>query len=260
MLTFFIVLAVLVFVIAIKKGIPLIAFFAGLSCGIATLAKQSGILLLPAIWIFMLFSNKKEICKIKNVFFAMFNSYFLFFLAGFLASTGFWFYKVYLVYGTPFFRADTSSVYLEESTGWFEILRNRPHPFILFSIGILYLCPLFSLACLSIKNFIEEVKKIFSRLDFSYQFVILWLWILIFLIAIVAIGGKEHRYMMPAYPSLAILSAYYLDRMRKWVETKKYKLSGEIIVIAILICTALWTVSIGLDIVMRDGALLLKPF
>ena len=260
MLTFFVVIAVIIFVLAFKKKIPFIAFFAGVTCGIAVLAKQSGILLLPAIWLFMVLSKRKGLRNIRGVFSAAFNNYFLFFLAGLIISTGFWFYKVYLIYGTPFFMPDTSDVVSSDITGWFKTLTNRPHGYVLYSIGIPYICPIFLLAYFSIKKFILEIKNIILGKNFNYEFIILWLWILTFFVAVAAIGGKEHRYMLPIYPSLAILSAYYLDRVREYIEYKKSKSVGTVVIICFLALAASWTIPMGLDVIMKGGALLLRPF
>jgi 4-amino-4-deoxy-L-arabinose transferase-like glycosyltransferase len=259
MLTFFVLLAVIMFIIAFKKEIPYLAIFAGLACGIATLAKQSGALLLPPIWIFTVFLSKRSIRSLRDLSLAVFNSYFIFFFVGFLVSAGFWFYKVYLVYGAPFFRPEFKNVILDDKTGWFKRLATRPHSYILFSVGIPYLCPLFFLAYYSIKNFIIDIIRVFMKRDFNYEFIILWLWILGFFIVSFKIG-KEHRYMQPIYPALAVLAAYYLDKIRKFIKDKGGNLKAEILIIQLLILNAMWSIPIGISAIFENRALLIKPF
>jgi len=257
MLTFFVILTVLFFLVALRKKIPIMAFFAGLACGIATLTKQTGILLAPALWLFIVLLKRKDFYNIRGIVKAIFNSYFLFFLIGLLISSGFWFYKVYLVYGTPFFWPDIGDAVAKDTTGWFKVVAGRPHPYILFSIGIPFICPLFLLAYFSIKNFILNLKKIILGEEFNYVFIILWLWILIFYITAI---GKEHRYMLPIYPPLAILSAYYLSRIKIFIATKSNAFFGEIIIILILLVSAVYTIPLGLNTLMQGTALFLKPF
>ena len=261
MITFFITLTVLIFITAIRKKIPLIALFAGLTCGIATMAKQSGILMVPAIWFILILLNRKNIRDIKSLLIVSLNGYFLLFSLGFLISTAFWFYKVYQVYGNPLFMVDTGNVVSTDKTGWFNKLASRPHPLVLFPIGIPYLSPILALAYLSIKNFVENIKKVNLENILNNGFIILWCWVLNFFILFIMLALiKEHRYMLPIYPALAILSAYYLDRIRKFVGNKISTLVGETLAIALLILTAFWSIPMGQNIILNGDALLLKPF
>jgi len=258
MLTFFIALSVFIFMLALDKEKPAISLLGGLACGIGILAKQTALIIVPVIWVFTILLNKEKIRSPKDALKIIFNPYIGFFLAGAVIISGFWFYKVYSVYGTPFFTSlrDLNAIAAKDASGWHKAVAGRPHPFILYPIGILYLCPIILLSILSVRNFIlaffgqnaESLKR--------YQFVLPWIWIGAFYLASFAIG-KEHRYMMPAHPPLVILSAFVLNELKTLIRIEKFR---EIFILILLAACTLWSLPIGLGAVMQNQTLIMKPF
>ena len=73
-------------------------------------------------------------------------------------------------------------------------------------------------------------------------------------------GTKENRYMLPAYPAIAMLSADLLQKIGSFIERKFKRHNGDIFIIAVLMACAFWSVPIGLTCALRNLALILKPF
>ncbi|MGB3241243.1 MAG: hypothetical protein WBB66_00095, partial [Candidatus Omnitrophota bacterium] len=70
----------------------------------------------------------------------------------------------------------------------------------------------------------------------------------------------EQRYMLPAIPAAAIISGYYLHRIRAWLDNKTKLHVGKVLVVVILVLCALWSIPFGRSVVLRDGALIRFPF
>ena len=74
---------------------------------------------------------------------------------------------------------------------------------------------------------------------------------------------KEHRYMLPFYPALAILSAYALSKIKNLLSVRlgpKQILLPEIIIIIFLILSAVWSIPIGINPALINKSLILEPF
>jgi hypothetical protein len=258
MLSFFVTLSVGILILALLRQKPIIALFSGLACGCGILAKQTGLILIPAAWILTILLNKGKFRDTKGVFMAIFNAYITFFITGILLATGFWFYKVSSVYGTPFFTSERNldAIATKDVTGWHKLVADRPHGYLLYLIGIPSLCPLFLFSFFSIKKSIKEVTDILFNKGSGFKLTILWLWVLAFYLSSFTIG-KEHRYMMPMHPALALLSGYMLTGLRDIVKIETLK---DVFILMILAGCAFWSVPIGLNAVINNQSLLLTPF
>lgn len=251
MLSFFVTLTVLFFFLAKEKNNLFLYFIAGTTCGIAVLTKQTGGFILIAILIFHLWQHKSNIFKLNKIHQISFDKYLLIFGLGILIVCFHWFYIVSKTYGHPLYSPPHPGV--GEKVWWFMTLRQRPR--LLYLISIPYLVPVFALVYFTIiggpfiRGFIDE-KKAF-----------LVIWVLTFLGILMYLGAtKENRYMLPAYPAIAILSADVLERIGNFLNLRFKKHYGTIFVVAILLACAFWSVPIGLRHALANAPLILKPF
>lgn len=251
MLSFFVALTVLFFFLAKEKNSLLLSFIAGLSCGIAVLTKQTGGFIIIAILIFHLWQQRSNIFKLNKIHQIIFDKYLLIFVFGFLIVTFHWFYAVIKIYGEPLYAPPIPKIVFQQ-VRWFMTLSKRPR--FLYLVSIPYLVPAFGLAYFSIiagpfiRKFIDE-KKAF-----------LFIWVLVFLAILMFRGARENRYMLPAYPAIAILSADILQRIGTFIDSRLKKHYGDIFIIAVLIACAFWSVPIGIKHALTNCALILKPF
>ena len=249
-LSFFVILTVLLFFLARERNNMILSFLAGIACGIAILIKQSGGFIIITILIFHLWQHRSGILKLKRIGRILVDRYLLILILALLIVCSHWFYTVSGTYGNPLY--SPSKCGLHQQATWFMALSQRPRFLYLFSIP--YLVPVFILAYFSIlagpfiKNFIDE-KKAF-----------LIIWVLTFLGILMIMGAKENRYMLPAYPAIAILSADLLQRIGSFIDSRFKKRYGDIFIIAILVACAFWSAPIGIKYALANLALILKPF
>jgi len=248
----FVTLSAILFFLAQKKDKFWLSFLGGISCGIAVLTKQNAGIIFPGLIVYSIL--------IKRSF-----KHLIPYGIGLTMATASWFYKVYSIYGNPLYSPSHPNLQKTDTTGWFKRIASRPRPLILFSIGIPYLSPLFILAYITLKNFvlrlrlwnsIEKMNKEGNNIAF------LWFWILSFILFFIFYGGgDEHRRMLSAYPAIAVLSAYILNKMRIFFEKRfNNAILFELILLAILIASALWSVPMGIEAVMTNDAIITKPF
>lgn len=250
MLSFFVVLTVLLFFLAREKNNLFLFFIAGITCGIAVLVKQTGGFIIIAILIFHLWQHKSELFKIKKIHRVIFDKHLLVFFLGALIIIFHWFYIVIKIYGNPLYSPPKPEIIFQRAE-WFMALSRRPR--FLYLVTIPYLVPVFALAYFTIiagpfiRGFIDK-KKAF-----------LIIWILTFLILIMNMG-RENRYMLPAYPAIAMLSADLLQKIGDFINSKLKKQYGDIFILVVLTACAFWSMPIGLKYALRNLSLILKPF
>ena len=251
MLSFFVVLTVLFFFLAKEKGSLSLSFIAGISCGLAVLVKQTAGFIVIAILVFQLWHHRSNILKINKIPQIIFDKYLLIFGIGVAITTLHWFYIVTKVYGEPLYTPPIPKIVFQQ-VWWFNLLSKRP--VFLYLVTIPYLVPLFALMYFSIiigpfiKGFINERKTF------------LIIWALTFLVILIWRTTKENRYMLPAYPAIAMLSADLLVRIEAFIDNRLKKPYGLIVIIAALIACAFWSVPIGINHALANFPLILKPF
>lgn len=252
MLSFFVVLTVLLFFLAKERQNLLLCFAAGLACGIAVLVKQTGGFIIIAILVFHFWQHKNDMFKLDKVGEIIFDRYLLIFGLGALIIIFHWFYMITETYGHPLYSPPHPGL-AQQGVGWWVALSRRPR--FLYLITIPYMVPVFALVYFAIvispfiRRFINE-KKTF-----------LIIWILTFLGMLMYLGAtKENRYMLPAYPAIAMLSADLLVKIESFVNNRLKRPYGLIVVIAVLIACAFWSVPIGIEHALTNRALILKPF
>jgi hypothetical protein len=247
-------LAVLLYILSLKKNMLWLAFPGGIACGLSAITKQNGAFIAFVIIAWHFIVNFEDLLKKETFLKTVFNINLILFGLGILISAGYWFYKVYSVYGSPVYRPHQANIAETAKTGWFKMVGSRPK--YLYSAGIPYQNPLFGLAYLS---------PLFYWIDqkFRKETLLLILWIIIFLFIFQVYlggGGKEHRYMLPAYPAFAILGAYIADKIRVFLDKKIGFYTGTLILIICLGASAIWSVPMAMDVLFTNGALIMKPF
>ena len=247
-------LAAFLYLLSIKKKLPLLALFGGLACGLSAITKQSGAFIVIVIIAWHFINNFENLLKKGAFFKTLFNLNLILFGVGTVLSAGFWFYKVFSIYGDPFYRPHQTNIAEMAKTSWFKIVGSRPK--YIYSAGIPYQNPLFGLAYLSPLFFWLDKKKRKETL-----FLIIWIAVFLYIFQIyLGGGGKEHRYLLPAYPAFAILGAYIAEKARSFMDNKIGFQTGTLILIICLIASAIWSIPMGLDVLFTNGALILKPF
>ena len=252
MLATFVVLSFILLVGAVRKEKLYLALLAGASCGVATITKQTGGIALVAVWIYQLIQNKDKLKDFKQWPKVFLDKYFLWFSLGLLTISGYWFFKVSQTYGNPIYMPIQPDIFQTDKSTWFTMLAKRPPPLKFYLRGIPYLAPLLGLACLTLKTLWVKGKVLLTKSEVDRNnIILLWLWFAVFLGLFLVFKAKEHRYMLPAYPAIAILSAYILQRMREFLTRftdKKIITDGAIIILLLL--GAWWSIPIGVNTVI----------
>ncbi len=263
MLSAFVALSVILFILSQKRQRAWISLLAGMSCGMAVLTKQNGGIIFVAIILYSIWIHRTFLKDIRKWPLLIFDKYLVSFGIGLILISAPWFYKIYSLYGNPLYLPPKPDILETDKTGWFRLTRARPHPLKLFTIGIPYISPAFIFVYGTLKKFMSYFLNPFEKSDKeSDKFMLLWFWILAFMLFFILLGGgKEHRRMLPAYPAIAILASYALTKFGIFIKrVSKNKLIAEVLIIAMLMLSASWSISIGLSTVMRNGALILRPF
>ncbi|KJJ85220.1 membrane protein containing Glycosyl transferase, family 39 domain protein [Candidatus Omnitrophus magneticus] len=249
---FFAVLAIFLYILSVKKNISLLAFLAGISCGISTITKQNGGAIAGlAIILWHIVSNADNLFKKETCLKTIFDKKLILFFLGTFLSAGYWFYKVIKIYGEPLYRPRQENLLESAKIGWFKIVQSRPK--YLYLVGIPYQNPLFLLAYIS-PIWLYLNKKLFK----SHCMPVLWLAGAFYLASKFFTG--EHRYMITAYPAFAMLSAFVSNRMRLWIDNFMGYKTGTVLFFSILIFSIFWSVPMAYETLYHVGALILKPF
>lgn len=254
MTAFLAVLSVLLYLISLDKKLPLVALAGGIACGLSAITKQSGAFIVFVIVIWHFLSNLDRLFKKDTFLSVVFDKYLIFFLLGTLLSAIYWFSKVASVYGTPIYRPHQAKIAEVAKTMWFKTVGERPWP--VYLVGIPFQNPLFTLAYLS-PVFLWLDKK-FSK---STLLGIVWISVFLYIFQVyLGSGGKEHRYMLPAYPAFACLGAYVADYIRSKMNEKIGFQTGTYVLIILLVASVSWSVPMAYKTLFYNGALIMRPF
>ncbi len=253
----FVLMAAIFFFKGYKSRSTVFGVAAGVAAGIAILFKQTAGFFLIGITVFYFWDNRRMLTTATGIKKFLLNPFALAMVAAFLAVSGFWFLKVYEVYGGFIHKHLAGS---EVSDSFAVIKRNRPPGVLVYLVGIPFLSPVFLFAWVVLS---KKVRS-FAGSDRQWIFPFLACWIFAyFFILVVFFTGKEHRYMLPAYPAMALLAAYVLNRIRVWGNryTRSWKWLGadEFVVISLLL-TAQWSIYQASDAIYNAAVIILKPF
>jgi 4-amino-4-deoxy-L-arabinose transferase-like glycosyltransferase len=152
-------------------------------------------------------------------------------IAAFLVTLP-WFWIVTQTYGNPLHFPTQEGG--KELMAWLELVRSRP--WYTYPVDIVFQNPLMGFALCSF--FISFGKK-------GLKFFLAG-WFLIFYIALmVMVEGKENRYMLPAYPALAIMASVVLYRCRDIVNRITTRGLGDAMVLVLLAVSSVWSIKIA---------------
>jgi 4-amino-4-deoxy-L-arabinose transferase-like glycosyltransferase len=141
-----------------------------------------------------------------------------------------WYFSVYTIWGAPMHDPITAG-----SSAWFTFLKSRP--WYTYLVSIPAMVPLFSL------GFLRCVTVFTQRVPNAERVLAVWfgsfLGVLMLIIAGAEQLGPDSRYMLPAYPPLAILSAIQLLRITKWLAERRSRPQAYLgLAAALLLCVA----------------------
>jgi len=254
MTAFLTVLAVILYVLALDKKMPIFALLGGLSCGLSAITKQNGAFVAFAIVIWHFGSNADKLFKKDTFLKVIFDKYLILFIIGAVVSSGYWFLKVTSVYGSPIYKPYQAGLSRVAKTGWFKAVGSRPR--YLYLLGIPYQNPIFGLAYL-FPLWLWKDKKLFKH----SLFLVIWIAVFLYIFTVyLGGGGKEHRYMLPVYPAFAILGAYVANKIRLIIDKAMGFKAGSVLLAFALAVSAAWSIPIGLGALLHGAALIMRPF
>ncbi len=256
--------AMYLFYLAAQRGRNFLVFTAGMIAGYAVLAKQSLLLVVPAVWAFQFFSEEAlELKSPRTWARSLMNKNGILFFLGMLLISYNWFELVYKVYGNPFYQPEIKQTFITDRSGWFKtVLQTRPHSLWLFIFNVPLLCFPFIFGHLTIVDF---AKKLVAgpRCGDSHRrpLLFLWFWIISFLVFFIfRVESREERYLLPAYPAMAILSGYGLERFRRWLATRTGFAAAGTVILVLFLLAALWSVPISFITAFNQRFLVLDPW
>jgi 4-amino-4-deoxy-L-arabinose transferase-like glycosyltransferase len=249
----FLVVGVLLYFASRRYDAGWMAFLGGVSCGYAVLLKQTGGFILPALIAYHVWLHRKYLLTLGGFRQILYEKFLFIFLVGLFITSAPWFFTVYQTYGNPIYTPYTLNLETA-TTDWVKTLLNRPPPIILYGVGIPYLMPLF------VFFYPAVVRLGLKREDLSDERVFLVLWVISFLGMFMIFDGREHRYMLPAYPAIAVLSASFIDWARVYLNERFTPYLGNGSCAAMFVLTAIWSVPIGMSAVLNNYGLILIPF
>jgi len=257
MLSFFVIVAVFLYYIGKERNSYLLSFLSGIGAGLAALTKPSGNITLLIILGYEAYYNLHVFFKPKTVLRLTNKRIILVFLGSFILISIPWYYQIFRNYSTLFYMPHLIKPELLNQVPWFKFVFNRP--WYMYLINIPFQNPILFLIYPSIiwifiqrSNVCEGTRE---------KKIILLIWIAAFFICFwTAKVGRELRYILPAYPAIALLSAEFLNSIQKRLGHKSNPFIVNIVVITIIIFSGWWSIRIGLSHVLNNLALIIMPF
>lgn len=241
-LSVFVLLCVLLFVAGKEKNSFFIIALSGVCAGLAALTKGSGIFIAPVIVLSSILSDISKSGIKDTTWKTYFGGKLLIFVLFFLAVSSFWYMKVAFAYGLPWHTPYQPGI--EEATEWFSMLKRRSYfgQFYYFII----LSPVF------VFFYWESIKTIYKRI-FTPARIICLVWFSLFVILLTLRPAKEERYMLPAYPAIAVLSGLGFEDLRiRLNKTSKGNCFGDIALSVFFLASCVWSIYIGLTCVFSN--------
>jgi len=240
MVSLFTILCVLLFWQGrIKKNLMLIAL-SGVCASIGAVTKQSGIFIVFIIIVFEILSRyaKEKTISIKLIL----NKELIIFALFAISICGFWYGKIALEYGVPWYRPHQEGI--ENVASWFIALSRRSR------FGQLYY--FFYLLPPLVLFYFESISTLLRK-SFTPQRIFCLVWFFLFVLLLILSTAKEERYLLPAYPAIAVFSGIAIENIRKRINNLgRIKHLGDIATISIFLLSSLWSINLGLNCVFRN--------
>lgn len=232
----------------VQKSLRLI-ILSGLIYSFALLTKNSAIILVITILACVyLFLNGTKKSLFKTII------YLGVFFITVIFITWPWYAVVIKTFGSLIYNPYQEGI--SRSHQWFQYINSRP--WYTYVIGIPMQVPLFFL------GYMAMVMTVIRGMQ-NRKNTILMIWFLSHLIILtVAVSrsemlGPDHRYMLPSYPALAVLTSYYMVNIRNSLNQRFGSVTGDITLgICFLICSC-WSLKVGLYYTTFDN-LIRIPF
>lgn len=246
--------AILFYILASQKKMWILALVGGIFCGFSAVTKLNGGLILIIIAIWHIAGNMDRLFRKDTFLNVLLDKRLWLFVLGFFVGSAYWFYNIMAVYGKPFHIPHPAQIAQTAKTQWYKTVGLRSR--YIYFVGIPYQNPLFLLA------YISPFWLLFDKKRFKNTLLLI-IWVAVFLYAMQVLfghGGKEHRYMLPAYPAFAILGAYIANRFRCFMNKRIKFHVGSIMLGIGLLVSYFWSTSIGLFSILRTHDLIPVPF
>jgi len=252
MVAFFGLATIMLYLLSLKKDQLIYAALAGLSCGIAILGKMSGGFIALAIILFHFYKNK-ELILTRKIYTILLERRMIVFLAFSLICVLPWLVALKNNFGLKTFFLQFEPVIRQAQQfpeGFIKTVHSRP--LLTYLVTIPYQFPLYFLGYFS---FISLLAKGRNR----ENVVFLCIWYGITLILLTLRQDKEERYILPALPALALLSAISLNNLKITIETqgRKYLWFG---IYLFLFLSIYWACRIGMLYVFERADIIPIPY
>lgn len=246
MVSFFVVLSVLLFTQAWKRNSAMLSIAAGVAAGLGAITKGTGGFIIFPVFIYYIYASKDAILK-KEWKKVIFNkTIILFYVAAFITILP-WYGLIAKTYGTPFHLREKGLV--DEDAMWWNLIYSRP--WYMYLVNIPAQTPILILGYFVIFDLIKTRSKNNSK-------ALLFLWYISYLYLLR--NNREGRYMLPAIPALAVLSGFYLFRIRIWLDFQFKGHIGRALIAIVAVLCAFWSISVGSEAVSRDHTIIVFPF
>ncbi|MBF0254008.1 MAG: glycosyltransferase family 39 protein, partial [Candidatus Omnitrophica bacterium] len=178
-MTFFMVASALLYWFYYHRRNTFGVFMAGVLLGYAVLTNQKALLLVPVVYVHTVLTHKQKLWNLRKLPHILINRDAIFFVLGMLLISGTWFDLMNRVYHNPFFQP---KMVRDESQAaeWIKLLRARPHAAVVYTLGVMYLCPPLTGIWLSLKKTLKEIGSVFSKTNRMVPAIFCWMWVGIF--------------------------------------------------------------------------------
>lgn len=255
-LTFFITMSAIFYLNGIRKNKIIFIVISGIFAGMATLCKASGGFIIITILIYhyiISFLETKEICGFLG---KLIDRRMVVFLASFLTVSGWWlvvFMKSKYSQNTVFTQQEFAAL-ANSTTSWIEFVQKRPG--YAYIVNTIYQFPILVFSFFFL--FGKQTRK--KELFFLLILVLLtFLFLSFYKIPYLSVLGKEERYLMPAYPAMAILASYGLLNIKEYFLNKFKAYRVELVFSLVIILSLAWSLNISIPLILSRRDLFSFP-
>jgi 4-amino-4-deoxy-L-arabinose transferase-like glycosyltransferase len=261
---------IFMFMNTINKKRNLFYFLSGLFFSVAVLTRQNVLVLLPVLLFSVFLDNLPcsddggcKVCIVKRSSFSL-----AWVILPLIVLTGPWFMAVYKTYGTFFYDTAVSMKDMVDAnkTQFYDTLGARPHVSVLFTVGLMAITPFFIFSLATLKDFFISVLKLIKGKVENKNMLLLWSGFFFFLLYFSFFRdiSKEHRYLIPVYPFLAVLAGVGVIKVYKIIsrlgKSKVLRVSIIFMFIVLFIINAYWSSKLGITAGMNNKVFILTPF
>lgn len=240
LLTLLVLLAVSACYLSFIRNRWIFSILAGVFFGLSLLAKNSSIILIIPLLAIPFIAERGFRKGLRMLFSFKFIAIFL--IAFFMTFP--WYRQMVIHYKTPFYNIVQSCP--DTASQWFRELADRP--WYTFLADIPCQMPFYILGYFSIGYTFFRLGKADDLEIVSAAGFLSFLVILSIISVRVEMLGPENRYMLPAYPFLALLSANRVNKVRN--RFHKYRSITDILIVILLLLVSIWSVKMALPLAL----------